>query len=137
MNGDDNPAEGGGRSVRPLLVLAAMLLAAMPPPLGSQTLTPVSETAITGTLANLHAEKRVVQSGRWFLVREFTIDFAVKNTTVHCGELTTTDATEAHELIDSSGQAVEFVDKGKDLYITLKTGRRIKAHRLSAEKCPR
>jgi len=137
MNGEDIPAEGRRRGVRRLVVLAAMLVAAMPLPLRSQTLAPVSEALTTGTLANLHADKRVVQSGRWFLVREFTIDFAVKNTAVYCGQLTTTDATEAHDLIDSNGQAVEFADKGKDLYLTLKTGRRIKAHRLSTEKCPR
>ena len=42
-----------------------------------------------------------------------------------------------HELIDSSGQAVEILEKGKDLYVTLKSGRQIRAHRLSADKCSR
>jgi hypothetical protein len=87
-------------------------------------------------LSNLHSDKRVVQNGRWFLVREFTVDFAVRDSVTYCGEITTTDATEAHDLIDSSGQVVSVVEKGKDLYLTLKSGRRIRAHRLSADKCP-
>ena len=124
-------------SVPLLLALTAVILAMVSMTAHGQAVIPISETAISGTLSNLHVDKRVVQSGRWFLVREFTIDFAVRDTAVYCGELTTTDATEAHDLIDSNGQAVQFVDKGKDLYLTLKTGRRIRTRKLSAEKCPR
>jgi hypothetical protein len=61
----------------------------------------------------------------------------VRNAVTYCGEITTTDATEAHDLMDSSGQPVELVEKGKDLYLTLKSGRQIRARRLSPEKCPR
>ena len=136
MSGDDIPE--GGRTSRPRQFgLAALALFILTLPLGSQTLTPASETVITGTLGNLHADQRVVQSGRWLIVREFTIDFAVKDTAVYCGQLTTTNATEAHDLIDNNGQPVEFVESGKDLYLTLKNGRKIRAHRLSQEKCPR
>jgi len=135
MSGDDIPEPR--RSSRLLFAVTALMLCAAALQLRSQSLTPVSETVTTGTIANLHADKRVVQSGRWFLVREFTIDFAVKDTAVFCGELTTTDATEANDLIASNGQPVDFVEKGKDLYLTLKNGRKIRARRLSSEKCPR
>ena len=95
-----------------------------------------SGTVKAGTLANVHTDKRVVQSARWLLAREFTVDFAVKNSEVSCGEITTTDATEAHDLINSKGQQVEVVEKGKDLYLKLQSGRHIRARRLSTEKCP-
>ena len=88
-------------------------------------------------MSDLRSDKRVVQNGRWFLVREFTVDFAVRDSVTYCGEITTTDATEAHDLLDSGGQVVEVSEKGKDLYITLKSGRRIRARRLSGDKCPR
>ena len=104
--------------------------------LHSQSFTPVSETVTSGTLGNMHSDKHVVQSGRWLIVREFTIDFAVKDTAVFCGQLTTTDATEANDLMASNGQPVAFVEKGKDLFLTLKNGRKIHARRLSSEKCP-
>ncbi len=137
MSGDDIPKQRRRRSSWLLFALALQIFFALPPQLRSQSLTPVSETVSTGTLGNLHADKRVVQSGRWFLVREFTIDFAVKDTAVFCGELTTTDATEANDLIAGNGQPVDFVEKGKDLFLTLKNGRKIHARRLSSEKCPR
>lgn len=136
MSGDDIPASGR-TSRRRQFAIVVLALVVLTLPLGSQTFTPASEKAITGTIGNLHADQRVVQSGRWLIVREFTIDFAVKDTAVYCGQLTTTNATEAHDLIDNNGQPVEFVENGKDLYLTLKNGRKIRAHRLSQEKCPR
>jgi hypothetical protein len=135
MNGDI--PEYRRQNLRLLIAVAALFLFALPLQLGSQSLAPVSETTTTGTLGNLHSDQRVVQNGRWLIVREFTIDFAVKNGAVSCGELTTTNATEAHDLIDSNGQPVAFVENGKDLFLTLKNGRKIRAHRLSQEKCPR
>jgi hypothetical protein len=134
---DEIPAEGRQSRQALLFALTTLLLVFLPLQLRSQTIIPVSDAITTGTLVNMHTDKRVVQSGRWFLVREFTVDFAVKDSAVYCGELTTTDATEAHDLMESNGQPVQFAEKGKDLYITLKTGRKIRAHRLSAEKCPR
>lgn len=136
MSGDDIPECRRSKGSRLLFVLATLIFFALPVQLGSQSLTLVSETVTTGTLGNLHADQRVVQSGRWLIVREFSIDFAVKNTAVFCGELVTTNATEAHDLIDSKGQPVEFSENGKDLYLTLKNGRKIHARRLSTEKCP-
>jgi hypothetical protein len=136
MGGDDIP-EPARSSSRLLFALAGLLLFVLPMQLGGQSLTPVSETLTAGTLGNLHADQHVVQSGRWLIVREFTIDFAVKNAAVFCGQLTTTNTTEAHDLIDSKGQPVDFVDNGKDLFLTLKNGRKIHARRLSSEKCPR
>ena len=104
--------------------------------LGGPALVPVSETLTSGTIGNLHADQRVVQSGRWLIVREFTIDFAVKNAAVFCGQLTTTNTTEAHDLIDSNGQPVGFFENGKDLFLTLKNGRKIRARRLSYREMP-
>jgi hypothetical protein len=137
MSGGGDIPQGKRRGCRLLLVLSALICFLLSVPLCSQTLIPASETETTGTLGNLHADQRVVQNGRWLIVREFNIDFAVKNAAVFCGELTTTNATEAHDLIDSKGQPVQFVENGKDLFLTLKSGRKIHARRLSSEKCPR
>ncbi len=136
MPGDDIPA--AWRRVRLSRILAASMLVflLLSVRLPGQTAAPPADQAKTGTLSNLHSDKRVVQNGRWFLVREFTVEFAVRDSVTYCGEITTTDATEAHDLLDSSGQVVSVVEKGKDLYLTLKSGRRIRAHRLSGDKCP-
>lgn len=136
MSSDDIP-KNGQKSSRLLVAIGALVFSALPLRLGSQSLAPASDTLTTGTLGNLHADKRVVRTGRWIVVREFSIDFAVKDSTIFCGELTTTDASEANDLIGSSGQPVDLVEKGKDLYLTLKSGRKIRARRLTSEKCPR
>lgn len=128
---------------RPILLshlLAAILLfSVFSPAADSAQSNPASpDLSKTGTLSDLHSDKRVVQNGRWFLVREFTVDFSVKDgTQMYCGEIVTTDATEAYDLMNSGGQPVEVSEKGKDITLTLKDGRRVKAHRLNLDKCPR
>ena len=103
-----------------------------------QTLAPASDAIEPGTLLELHSDQRVVQSGRWFLVREFTIAFSVRAAQAsYCGEINTTDATEAHDLINSRGQSIQVAQKGKDLEVTLQSGRRLRAHRLAPDRCPR
>jgi len=136
MTGNEIPA--ARRRIRLSRILAVPLFVCLllSPRLPGQTAAPSADEARTGTLTNLHSDKRVVQNGRWFLVREFTVDFAVRDSVTYCGEITTTDATEAHDLLDSSGQVVSVIERGKDLYLTLKSGRRIRAHRLSGDKCP-
>jgi hypothetical protein len=62
-----------------------------------------------GTIVDTHSDKRVVQTGRWYVTRQFTVDFSVK-----C-----TDQTYC----------------GKDIDVTLQNGRRIKAHQVAANKC--
>src|SRR5271157_2964268 len=91
----------------------------------------------TGTLTDTHSDKRVVQTGRWYVVRLFTVDFAVRcpNQT-YCGEVTTTVVNEVDDLMASRGQPVELVESGKDIDVTLHNGRHIKAHQLAANKCP-
>jgi hypothetical protein len=131
MTRDEIPAEQKRIRLSRILAVPLLVLLLLPSHLPGQTTAPPTDVAKTGTLADLHWDKHVVQNGRWMLLREFTVDFAVRDMATYCGEITTTDATEAHELIDSSGQAVEIIEKGKDLYVTLKSGRRIRAHRLS------
>lgn len=134
MARDEHAGERQGSRVGRILALALLVALLALPVLGQAT----TETSITGTLGSLHSDKRVVQNGRWFLVRQFTVDFAVRDSNrQYCGEIVTTDATEATDLINSSGQAVEVAEKGKDIYLTLKNGRKIKAHHLSPDKCPR
>jgi hypothetical protein len=119
-------------------LLAALLFAFVLLATSSQAAPPsTDDSSKTGTLADLRSDKRVVQNGRWFLVREFTVEFAIRDSETYCGELTTTDATEAHDLIDSRGQTVAVLERGKDLYLTLKNGRHIKTHRLTPDRCPR
>ena len=136
MTGDQIPALG--KRIGPRRILAAPLLIFLlfSSYLPGQTAASADVTR-TGTLSELRSDKRVVQNGRWFLVREFTVDFAVRDSETYCGEITTSDATEAHDLINSTGQVVQVSEKGRDLYLTLKSGRRIRAHRLNGEKCPR
>jgi hypothetical protein len=137
MSGDGTPSAAKWSSLIGVLAAWALGLFLLPATFFGQTLMQVSETVQSGTLANLHADKRVVQNGRWFLVREFSVQFAVRAAQqTYCGEISTTDATEAHDLIDSRGQVVEVAEKGKDLELTLKNGRRIRAHRMSPERCP-
>src|SRR5271165_2352900 len=111
------------------------------PGAGAQSQTPAGDSAAsppkTGTLVDAHSDKRVVQTGRWYVVRQFTVDFAVKcpNQT-YCGEVTTTVINEVDDLMASRGQPVELVESGKDIDVTLHNGRHIKAHQLAANKCP-
>ena len=136
MSGDPVPAKSRriGLTRFTAVVLFAFLF--LPVHLHGQTASPNAVQA--GILADLHSDRRVVQNGRWFLVREFTVDFAVPSARqTYCGEISTTDATEAHDLIDSSGQPVEVIAKGKDLHVKLKDGRQVKAQRLGPDKCAR
>jgi len=136
MTGDEIPAECRRIRLSRILTVPLLVFLLLSSRLPGQTAAPSADVPKTGTLADMRSDKRVVQNGRWFLVREFTVDFAVRDSVTYCGEITTTDATEAHDLLDSSGQVVSVIEKGKDLYITLKSGRRIRAHRLSGDKCP-
>ena len=107
----------------------------------AQSATPAGQspaaTAKTGTLVDAHSDKKVVQTGRWMVVRQFTVDFAVKcSNQTYCGEVTTTVVNEVDDLMASKGQPVELLASGKEIDITLPSGRRIKAHQMSANKCP-
>jgi len=98
---------------------------------------PPTNPAQTGTLTDTHSDKRVVQTGRWYVVRQFTVDFAVRcSNQTYCGEVTTTVVNEVDDLMASRGQPVELVESGKDIDVTLHNGRHIKAHQLAANKCP-
>lgn len=136
MTGDEIPAQRKRIRLSRILAPSLLVLLLLSSRLPGQNSAPSADVSKSGTLTNLRSDKRVVQNGRWFLVREFTVDFVVRDSVTYCGEITTTDATEAHDLLDSGGQVVEVIEKGKDLYITLKSGRRIRAHRLSGDKCP-
>ena len=90
----------------------------------------------TGTMIEAHSDKRVVQTGRWYVVRQFTVDFAVKcPSQTYCGEVTTTVVNEVDDLMANKGKPVELLASGKDIDVTLQNGRRIKAHQVAANKC--
>lgn len=92
--------------------------------------------AKTGTIVETHSDKRVVQTGRWYVTRQFTVNFAVQcSDHTYCGEVTTTVVNEVDDLMASKGHPVELLDSGKDIDITLQNGRRIKAHQVSPNKC--
>ena len=89
-----------------------------------------------GTIVDTHSDKRVVQTGRWYVTRQFTVDFSVKCTDqTYCGEVTTTVVNEVDDLMASKGKPVELLASGKDIDVTLQNGRRIKAHQVAANKC--
>jgi len=93
MTGDEIPAEPKGISLSRILAVLLFVFFLLSLHLPGQTAAPPNAVAKTGTLADLRWDKRVVQNGRWFLVREFTVDFAVRDMATYCGESTTTDAT--------------------------------------------
>ena len=77
-----------------------------------------------------------MQAGRWYIVRQFTVDFAVKcSNQTYCGEVTTTVVNEVDDLMASKGKSVELLESGKDIDVTLQSGRHIKARQVSANKC--
>lgn len=89
-----------------------------------------------GTIVEARSDKRVVQTGRWYVTRQFTVDFAVKcSDQTYCGEVTTTVVNEVDDLMASKGQPVELLESGKDIDVTLNNGRRIRAHQVAANKC--
>jgi hypothetical protein len=95
-----------------------------------------AQSAQSGTITEAHSDKRVVQTGRWYVVRQFTVDFAVKcSSQTYCGEVTTTVINEVDDLMASKGKSVELSESGKDIDVTLQNGRRIKAHQVAANKC--
>ena len=99
-----------------------------------QTQTP----AKTGTVVDTHSDKKVVQTGRWMVVRQFTVNLEVNcSDRVYCGEVTTTITNEVDDLMASKGQSVECGASGHDLDLTLKNGRKVKAHQVSTDKCVR
>lgn len=90
----------------------------------------------SATLLGTRSDKRVVQTGRWYVVRQFTVDFAVKcSNQTYCGEVTTTVVNEVDDLMASKGQPVELLESGRDIDVTLQNGRHIKAHQVSPNKC--
>jgi hypothetical protein len=128
----------------PLRIIWAVILLWLMVVLGAEAQKPTpagdstANSSKTGTMVDAHSDKRVVQTGRWYVVRQFTVDFAVKcpNQT-YCGEVTTTVINEVNDLMASKGQSVELLETGKDIDVTLHNGRRIKAHQVAANKCER
>ena len=126
---DDGDADRSGRMIRAAAMLGLMLGFCF----GAQGQNP---TAKTGTIIETHSDKRVVQTGRWYVTRQFTVNFAVKcSDQTYCGEFTTTVINEVDDLMASKGQPVELLESGKDIDVTLHNGRRIKAHQVAANKC--
>jgi hypothetical protein len=119
-----------------LLSLALLLCCSANAQNSSAATGPASSGAKAGTVVETHSDKRVVQTGRWYIVRQFTVDFAVRcaNQT-YCGEVTTTVVNEVDDLMASKGQPVELLENGKDIDVTLQSGRHIKAHQVSSNKC--
>jgi hypothetical protein len=137
MSDDGGPARS--RELIAALILLGILLlvcGSAPAQNGNPAGNSPANAAHTGTLVDTHSDKRVVQTGRWYVVRQFTVDFSVHcSNQNYCGEVTTTVINEVDDLVASKGQPVELLDNGKDIDVTLKSGRRIRAHQVSANKC--
>ena len=102
----------------------------------STTPSATASGAKSGTVIETHSDKKVVQTGRWYVVRQFTVDFAVKcSNQTYCGEVTTTVVNEVDDLMASKGKPVELSESGRDIDVTLQNGRHIKAHQVSSNKC--
>jgi len=120
-------------------IVFAILLVFCPGGQGQNSTSTTNSTgpgAKPGTLVATHEDKRVVQTGRWYIVRQFTVDFAVKcSNQTYCGEVTTTVVNEVDDLMASKGRPVELLESGKDIDVTLQNGRHIKARQVSPNKC--
>jgi len=129
--------EGGHARARRHLMFLVLLAGCLSGSLGVQAAS-VSDPAQTktGTIVETHSDKKVVQTGRWMVVRQFTVNVEVKcSDKTYCGEITTTVVNEVDDLMANKGQSVECSESGHDLDLTLKSGRRVKAHQVSANKC--
>ena len=123
----------GRRHLLSLLLLAACLSAAA----GAASIS-VSDPAQpkTGTVVDARSDKKVVQTGRWMVVRQFTVNVEVKcSDRTFCGEVTTTVTNEVDDLMASKGQSVQCSESGHDLDLTLKNGRRVRTRQVDASKC--
>jgi hypothetical protein len=125
MSDDGHPAI----SLRSLtFLLATLFVVAIP--LCAQS------AAQSGTIVETRSDKKVVQTGRWMVVRQFTINFEVNcSGKTYCGELTTTITNEADDLMASKGKPVQLLASGKDIDVTLENGRKIRAHQVDVTKC--
>jgi hypothetical protein len=122
------------RFLRVAVMLAVTLMVCV----GAEGQNPAASGSATksGTVVETHSDKRVVQTGRWYVTRQFTVDFSVQcSDHTYCGEVTTTVINEVNDLMASKGQPVALLDSGKDIDVTLQSGRRIKAHQVAANKC--
>ena len=129
--------EGGHARARRHLTLLVLLVASLSVGVGAESVS-VSDPgqAQTGTVVETHSEKKVVQTGRWMIVRQFTVNVEVKcSDKTYCGEVTTTVVNEVDDLMASKGQSVGCSESGHDIDLTLKSGRRVKAHQVAANKC--
>ena len=125
---------GGSRQcLRVIATLGAIILFCLSAPAQQPAAT---SSAKTGTIVDTHSDKRVVQTGRWYVVRQFTVDFAVQcSSQTYCGEVTTTVINEVDDLMASKGKPVALQESGKDLDVTLQNGRRIRARQVDSNKC--
>jgi len=129
--------EGGYARARRHLMFLVLLAACLSGRVGVEAAS-VSDPAQTrtGTIVETHSDKKVVQTGRWMVVRQFTVNVEVKcSDKTYCGEITTTVVNEVDDLMANKGQSVECSESGHDLDLTLKSGRRVKAHQVAANKC--
>ena len=125
MSDDGHPASGLGSA---LLVLLTLLVVCA----GGLAQAP----AKSGTIVETRSDKKVVQTGRWMVVRQFTVNFAVKCADkTYCGEITTTITNEVDDIMASKGKPVELLASGKEIDVKLGNGRRIKAREVDADKC--
>ena len=129
--------EGGHARARRHLLFLVLLVASLSVSVGAESIS-VSDPAQakTGTIIETHSDKKVVQTGRWLVVRQFTVNVEVKcSDKTYCGEIITTVVNEVDDLMASKGQSVGCSESGHDIDLTLKSGRRIKAHQVATNKC--
>ena len=129
--------EGGHARARRHLMFLVLLAACLSGSVGVEAAS-VSDPAQTktGTIVETHSDKKVVQTGRWMVVRQFTVNVEVKcSDKTYCGEVTTTITNEVDDLMASKGKPVQLLASGKDIDVTLENGRKIKAHQVYVTKC--
>jgi len=91
-----------------------------------------------GKILQIQDETEWVRYGRWSALRQHTMHtYAHVANNDYCAVYSTTVIDEAKDLASSQGQQMPMVVDGKDLLITLPSGRHLKMHVVKPGECER
>lgn len=91
-----------------------------------------------GKILHIQDDTEWVRYGRWSALRQHTMHtYAQVANEDYCAVFSTTVIDEAKDLQSSEGQQMPMVLDGKDLLITLPSGRHLKMHVVKPGECER
>ena len=119
------------------LCLIALIAASQPTPAaGAQSDKLPSSNQ--GKILHIQDDTEWVRYGRWSALREHTMHtYAQFSNEDYCAVFSTTVIEEAKDLQSSQGKQMPMMLDGKDLVITLPSGRHLKMHVVKPGECER